>query len=428
MNKTVIKVENLSKKYILMHQNQENYIALRDVITERIKRVTRRIIKPFQSKPKLDIKEEFWALKNISFEIKQGEVIGIIGSNGAGKSTLLKILSRITEPTTGRVHIRGRVASLLEVGTGFHPELTGRENIFLNGSILGMSNIEIKKKFDKIVDFAEIEKFLDTPVKRYSSGMYVRLAFSVAAHLEPEILLVDEVLAVGDIAFQKKCLGKMEEVGETGRTIIYVSHNLQSIRTLCPKTIYMKAGRISYSGLTHLVVDQYENDNNPEKNSGVKRINVRDRKAIKGVSFFVKKIELQNIEGENTAQFKFKDNLIMNVVLSGEPKTSHYSFEFRIFGTVGAPKEIKSLLCVGASGPFQNLYFEKKIKKIKIEIGPLTLSNGEYSISTSIIAGNIREDIWEDCCSFQVTGCHPYVKNHEVTSAGCILHHSFSIL
>src|SRR5207237_781164 len=185
------------------------------------------------------MQESFWALRDVSFEVKQGEVVGIIGRNGAGKSTLLKILSRITEPTEGRVRIRGRVASLLEVGTGFHPELTGRENVFLNGAVLGMSREEIRKRFDEIVAFAEVEQFLDTPVKRYSSGMYVRLAFAVAAHLEPEILIVDEVLAVGDATFQKKCLGKMSEVSESGRTILFVSHNMPMVEFLCARIILL---------------------------------------------------------------------------------------------------------------------------------------------------------------------------------------------
>ena len=202
--------------------------------------------------------EEFWALKNVSFEIKRGEIVGIIGRNGAGKSTLLKILSRITEPTEGRARIRGRVASLLEVGTGFHPELTGRENIFLNGAILGMSQAEVNRKFDEIVAFAEIEKFIDTPVKRYSSGMYLRLAFGVAAHLEPEILIVDEVLAVGDAEFQKKCTGKIDEVSRReGRTVIFVSHNMSAINNLCSKAIYLDAGRLQQVGDTSMVVSKY---------------------------------------------------------------------------------------------------------------------------------------------------------------------------
>ncbi|MCX6726975.1 MAG: polysaccharide ABC transporter ATP-binding protein, partial [Candidatus Shapirobacteria bacterium] len=201
--------------------------------------------------------EEFWALKNISFEVQQGERIGIIGRNGAGKSTLLKILSRITEPTTGRVSIKGRVASLLEVGTGFHPELTGRENIYLNGAILGMTRREIKAKFDEIVAFAEVEKFLDIPVKRYSSGMYVRLAFAVAAHLEPEILVIDEVLAVGDAQFQKKCLGKMEEVEKEGRTVLFVSHSMQAIRGLCQRAILIEAGTVVADGKSDEVIQCY---------------------------------------------------------------------------------------------------------------------------------------------------------------------------
>lgn len=241
---SVIHVENLSKKYIIGHQKQERYTNLRDILTDGAKRFTDKLLYPF-AVPKDDpTHEEFWALKDVSFEIQQGDRVGIIGRNGAGKSTLLKILSRITEPTAGKISIKGRVASLLEVGTGFHPELTGRENIFLNGAILGMSKVEIKKKFDEIVVFAEVERFLDTAVKRYSSGMYVRLAFAVAAHLEPEILIVDEVLAVGDALFQKKCLGKMEEVGKEGRTILFVSHNMSAIEQLCSSAICLDGGQI----------------------------------------------------------------------------------------------------------------------------------------------------------------------------------------
>jgi lipopolysaccharide transport system ATP-binding protein len=205
-------------------------------------------------------KEEFWALRDVSFEVKQGEVVGIIGRNGAGKSTLLKILSRITEPTRGRIELRGRVASLLEVGTGFHPELSGRENVFLNGAILGMSRAEIRRKFHEIVAFAEVEQFLDTPVKHYSSGMYVRLAFAVAAHLEPEILIVDEVLAVGDIEFQRKCLGKMEQVAGGGRTVMFVSHNMAAIHRLCSRTLYLRQGHLMTDGPSAEVIDRYLGD------------------------------------------------------------------------------------------------------------------------------------------------------------------------
>ncbi len=240
MTDTVIRVENLGKKYVIGHQKQERYTTLRDAIADRARSLTRKIQFPSFGSNTKPTTEEFWALKDVSFEIKQGDRVGIIGRNGAGKSTLLKILSRITEPTCGRISIKGRVASLLEVGTGFHPELTGRENIYLNGAVLGMSKVEIKRKFDEIVDFAEVERFLDTPVKRYSSGMYVRLAFAVAAHLEPEILIVDEVLAVGDFQFQKKCLGKMEDVGREGRTVLFVSHNLVAVQSLCSRGIFLQ--------------------------------------------------------------------------------------------------------------------------------------------------------------------------------------------
>src|SRR5438477_3863428 len=255
MSDAIITVENLGKKYSLRHQRNERYTALRDVIAEK----ALGFFKNLKSGNGVSVsKEDFWALKDVSFEVQRGEVVGIIGRNGAGKSTLLKILSRITEPTEGRVTIKGRVASLLEVGTGFHQELTGRENIFLNGAILGMSRVEIKRKFDEIVAFAEVEKFLDTPVKRYSSGMYVRLAFAVAAHLEPEILVVDEVLAVGDAEFQKKCLGKMRDVStKEGRTVLFVSHNMLAVQKLCTRGLLFEKGCIRASGHINDIVADY---------------------------------------------------------------------------------------------------------------------------------------------------------------------------
>ena len=255
MSDTVIIVENLSKSYLVGHQSvgqgHSRYTALRDVIADQARNIVRNAVNIARGRQVGlgDQVEEFWALKDVSFEVKRGEVLGIIGRNGAGKSTLLKILSRITEPTTGRVVLRGRVASLLEVGTGFHAELTGRENIYINGAILGMTRAEIRRTFDEIVAFAEVERFLDTPVKRYSSGMYVRLAFAVAAHLEPEILVVDEVLAVGDGEFQRKCIGKMHDIatGE-GRTVLFVSHNLPAIVNLCTSAICLNAGKIVQIG------------------------------------------------------------------------------------------------------------------------------------------------------------------------------------
>lgn len=252
---TAIKLENLGKKYFITHKKTN----------ARYERFSDLLLRPFQKQRSASASqnqpEEFWALKNISLDIQAGDHIGIIGCNGAGKSTLLKILSRVTEPTTGRVAINGRLSSLLEVGTGFHFELTGRENIYLNGAILGMSHREIRTRFDAIVDFAEIEKFLDTPVKYYSSGMYVRLAFAVAAHLEPEILVVDEVLAVGDTAFQKKCLGKMQEVGGSGRTIIVVSHNMNIIDRLCSKGVWLNQGEVAFQGSASDTIRNYLNQN-----------------------------------------------------------------------------------------------------------------------------------------------------------------------
>ncbi|WP_404783273.1 ABC transporter ATP-binding protein [Altericista sp. CCNU0014] len=253
MSEVAIKVRGLGKRYDLFHQRRGAYLTLREQIQQSLQA-------PFvkSNDARFSNREVFWALKDVSFEIEQGEVIGIIGRNGAGKSTLLKILSRITEPSAGRIEIAGRVASLLEVGTGFHGELTGRENIFLNGAILGMGRAEINRKFEEIVAFAEVERFLDTPVKRYSSGMYVRLAFAVAAHLEPDILIVDEVLAVGDAAFQKKCLGKMGEVAtQEARTVLFVSHNMSSIQALCQRTFWFNSGALVERGDTQSVVREY---------------------------------------------------------------------------------------------------------------------------------------------------------------------------
>src|SRR5271165_3563550 len=252
MSDIVIEVENLSKRYLVGHQSsqRERYTALRDVFGREVRKFARNAADFVHGRQIVqgDEIEEFWALRNVSFKVKRGEVLGIVGRNGAGKSTLLKILSRITEPDEGRAILHGRVSSLLEVGTGFHPELTGRENIYLNGAILGMRRTEINKKFGEIVEFAELEKFLDTPVKHYSSGMYTRLAFAVAANLETEILLVDEVLAVGDAPFQKKCLGKMSDAAHQGRTVLFISHNLLAVDSLCSRAICLHEGKIVLEG------------------------------------------------------------------------------------------------------------------------------------------------------------------------------------
>jgi ABC-type polysaccharide/polyol phosphate transport system ATPase subunit len=262
MSKPAIEVTGLSKRYVIQHESRHD--NLRDTLHHSARKLWRKFRwgTGFES-------EEFWALQDVSFSIQPGEVLGIIGRNGAGKSTLLKILSRITEPTAGAIKLRGRVASLLEVGTGFHPDLTGRENIYLNGAILGMSRTEIRRKFDEIVAFAEVERFLDTPVKRYSSGMYVRLAFAVAAHLEPEILIVDEVLAVGDAQFQQKCLGKMESISRTGgRTVLFVSHNLNAVRQLTTQCLYLQHGKVAFWGPTRQGLDIYASAIDSKQSSG----------------------------------------------------------------------------------------------------------------------------------------------------------------
>jgi len=300
MSAPAIIIENLSKRYTIDHQRASGD-GLRHAM-EGWLRAPLAWLGPGRLKKMQQV--DFWALKDISFQIKQGEVVGIIGRNGAGKSTLLKILSRITVPTEGRICIDGRTASLLEVGTGFHQELTGRENIFLNGAILGMTRAEIIRKFDEIVEFSGVEEFLDTPVKRYSSGMYVRLAFAVAAHLEPEILIVDEVLAVGDAAFQKKCLGKLGSFAESGRTVLFVSHNMQAVRNLCQRCIWMKDGRLHKDGKADEIVEDYFNNISEEQSFSCTNPDY---------GLTVQKVVLRNDLGKETSQFRPGDDLIVEI-------------------------------------------------------------------------------------------------------------------
>jgi lipopolysaccharide transport system ATP-binding protein len=292
---TTISVQSLGKMYMIQQDRRNRSSSLRDTIADGLARTVRSGLRSgdgtrkhrFFGGGRLD-SAQFWALRDVSFDVRRGEVVGIVGRNGAGKSTLLKLLSQITEPTEGRIHLRGRMSSLLEVGTGFHPELSGRENIFLNGAMLGMSRAEVRRKFDDIVAFAEIEQFLDTPVKRYSSGMYVRLAFAVAAHLEPEILVVDEVLAVGDSAFQKKSLGKMDEVAHSGRTVLFVSHNMAAIQRLCSRALLLQEGRLIEDGAVTSVVTRYngitqrsvESRFDPSQRSGTGWARVTDMRMV----------------------------------------------------------------------------------------------------------------------------------------------------
>ena len=295
-----ITIENLGKRYTIGHQRANG-----DGMRHAIEGAMRAPLAWLRSRRQKKLQQvDFWALKDVSFQIKQGEVVGIIGRNGAGKSTLLKILSRITVPTEGRIRIDGRIASLLEVGTGFHQELTGRENIFLNGAILGMTRAEIIRKFDEIVEFSEIEEFLDTPVKRYSSGMYVRLAFAVAAHLEPEILIVDEVLAVGDAAFQKKCLGKMGSFAQSGRTVLFVSHNMEAVRSLCQRGVWLKDGRLHKDGKADEIVEDYFNSISNELSFSC---------ANPDYGLIIQKVVLRNDRGEESSQFRPGEDLIVEI-------------------------------------------------------------------------------------------------------------------
>ncbi|MBK8519186.1 MAG: ABC transporter ATP-binding protein [Saprospiraceae bacterium] len=407
MSYPIIKVENLSKSYMISHEGKESYTALRDVIANKTKNlfnfnkkgVKTELYNGFESK------DEFWALKDINFEINQGDRVGIIGRNGAGKSTLLKVLSRITEPTTGRITLNGRVASLLEVGTGFHPELTGRENIYLNGAILGMSRAEIKRKFDEIVDFAEVERFLDTPVKRYSSGMYVRLAFAVAAHLEPEILVVDEVLAVGDAEFQKKCLGKMEDVSNNeGRTVLFVSHNMSAIKQLCTLGILLQNGTIVCASTVQNTINEYLKQNGSLKSYKVNDDPTRLAQILELETYkseythkqnITVKLKVKNDSNEkgircNVTFFDMFDQLLFFEMIELLPNSGVQTYLLTIPGGKLAPIKIKMNASMDIPGIklieilkesliFEIVDFEVKIKKYgDLNVG-IILSDGIWT-------------------------------------------------
>ena len=365
-------------------------------------------------------REEFWALKDVSFEVKQGDRVGIIGRNGAGKTTLLKLLSRITEPTTGRIRIKGRVASLLEVGTGFHPELTGRENIYLNGAILGMTKSEIKKKFDEIVDFAEIEKFLDTPVKRYSSGMYVRLAFAVAAHLEPEILLVDEVLAVGDAQFQKKCLGKMGEVAREGRTVLFVSHNMGAISGLCEKGVYLREGVTTCVGDVHSCINNYIAT---WSNASEKRINL-DEKNRTFPQFLRRAALLQGIEmvNEETAtawQIPFKSDLAFKIYVKVLKKLPTLELGIALYNNNFV--EIASSL---SSDSISVENINPGEYEILAKFNDLLLLPGTYALGLGLKSGvsdMVMEDYIQEAAYFEVTPSDNSAQYRAYTRRGAFI-------
>ena len=390
MSNSIISVENLSKSYLLKHKNTERYSTLRDALAKKVST----IFQPSQ-KPSIKKSEEFWALQDVSFEVQQGDRIGIIGRNGAGKSTLLKVLSRIVYPTKGRISIHGRVASLLEVGTGFHPELSGRENVFLNGSILGMSKIEIKRKFDEIVAFAEVEKFLDTPVKRYSSGMYVRLAFAVAAHLEPEILIVDEVLAVGDAEFQKKCLGKMKDVSGEGRTVLFVSHNMAAIQNLCDKAIYLKNGRTELIGESEKVISTYL-----KAASQTYNINLKDRIDRQGEGKIkITHFEFLNHSKELITQLITGQTILFKIYYEslGSSDLTNVTAAIAVYGDDGILYTV-----VGneySSVPFPNIPAKGTLI---CEIGKLPLAAGRYILNIAISQNGVMQDWIQEAVSFDI--------------------------
>lgn len=371
MSKPIIEVNNISKKYKI--GINQPYYSLRDTLMNVIKSPAKYVLPQSLKRKEKSISNEFWALKNINFKVVQGEAIGIIGLNGAGKSTLLKILTRVTPPTSGEAILRGRVASLLEVGTGFHPELTGRENIYLNGAILGMKRWEINNKFNDIVEFAETERFLDMPMKHYSSGMYTRLAFAVAAHLEPEILLVDEVLAVGDVNFQKKCIGKMNEATKKeGRTILFVSHNMGAVQNLCSRCVLLEKGQIKTEGETSKVVAEYL-----KINVGTSKISLSSRKDRKGSGRLkVTNIYLKDKDGKDVTFFKCGEDAQIWV----EYELIDKNIKEVDFGVdIGVFDEDKSLALL--SNKIFNRKVSTKINPIKIHLNKIPLNEGKYQIT-----------------------------------------------
>jgi len=402
MSDIVITAEGLSKRYVLGEQIHGD--GLRHVI-ERAIRSPLRWLRSGRNEPRT-AREEFWALRDLDLEVKQGEVLGIIGRNGAGKSTLLKILSRITEPTTGRIHLKGRTASLLEVGTGFHPELTGRENVFLNGAILGMSRAEIKAKFDEIVAFAEIDKFLDTPVKRYSSGMYVRLAFAVAAHLEPEILIVDEVLAVGDAQFQKKCLGKMQDVSrQQGRTVLFVSHNMQAVSTLTTRCLLLRNGRNIRQGSPQEVIAAYLED-------GVARAPVFAT-APSPDTPTVTRVEVLTSEPGNT--HRHGERLRLRFDLTTPVAIRSATFAFQIVDSMLQP--VAHLWVFDSDVPFCRA---PGTYQLACDIPHLRLYLGRYAITTHLSEGygGVHFQTLEGLCPFQVV-MHGYEREWPWQEGAC---------
>lgn len=396
---SIITVDHLSKEYQL--SEGKPYYTLRDNLTQALH-------DPLQLFKK-ESADTFWALKDLNFNVEEGEILGVLGNNGAGKSTLLKVLSRITPPTQGEIMIKGRLGSLLEVGTGFHPELSGRENIFLNGAILGMSRLEVQEQFDTIVEFAEVEKFLDTPMKHYSSGMYMRLAFAVAAHLQSEIILVDEVLAVGDIEFQKKCLGKMGDIAKQGRTILFVSHNMGSVQQLCSRCIVMNKGELIYSGKTHQAIGKYLQQNQAHSAQG----NLKDRVRPREVNLLAKleKIEVQSNGQKMDSTIDSTQPLSVELTFKAQQpiKTGLY---------IAIKDENRRPILFFSSGHLRGKEYSFTAGKhtVVCQIDATRLASGRYSLDCGLMYPN-REvvDMVEDAISFNVTNSDPYKNGFDFT-------------
>ena len=399
----MIAIEGVGKRYTLGRARGGSDAGLRHTLEEAIRNPLRFVRR---RKDMAKGGEEFWALRDISLEVQQGDVVGIIGRNGAGKSTLLKILSRITEPTKGRITLNGRVASLLEVGTGFHQELTGRENIFLNGAILGMTRNEIRKKFDEIVSFSEVEKFLDTPVKRYSSGMYVRLAFAVAAHLEPEVLVVDEVLAVGDFEFQRKCLGKMKDVAQGGRTVLFVSHNMTALRQLCTRAVLLDKGTVQYSGLLHETIARYLDHEGSGR--AIYRLNGGERPAGKAL---IQEVLVAGENGNPTASIVATERVCVSISVDCQEALPPCQLAVRVSNEEGVP--VFTTTNADASermGPLR-----KGVHRFNFTVPPSFLAEGRYTLTLCLcIPGVEAFSTLNDAVSFDiVNGVNHATRFHD---------------
>ena len=402
MSSDAIAIEKLGKRYTIGARQLGN-TTFRESLTSMMLAPWRRFR---HLSGHADDATQFWALQDVSFTVGVGEVIGIVGPNGAGKSTLLKILSRITAPTTGFVDLTGRVSSLLEVGTGFHPELTGRENVFLNGAILGMYRTEIRRKFDAIVAFAELEAFIDTPVKHYSSGMFVRLAFSVAAHLDPEILIVDEVLSVGDVHFRNRCLGRMQDLRSEGRTVLFVSHDLTSVRQLCTRALLLSAGRVVDDGTPGDVTRRYEQ----QHHDGAVQSGAVDR-VHPPRGYHLRRVELRNASGTATSRFDAGETMEIHLWASGPAPENSYTVEFKLLN------DDDHVISFGAANPVQNTYYRAEDQHFVCRVGPLPLTEGAYALSFSIGVWNVaRWDAWSKAIGFTIERCDLFNTGHGISN------------